>query len=178
MLNVLFKGVVGRDRDDVGPLDAAAAADRPGDDDLPEVLHADRGGRCSWARRCGSTRCPNRQFFGLLQAPAAVRRRRALAFAGSRDRLEAEPRSGGAAMPIGLHICSESHATEMADHGSDLLAVVLLPALRGDRLRLRGGGGRQREHRADGVLPGAVAGGDGRACSSWPGPISSARCNC
>ena len=29
---------LGRDRDDVGALDAAAAAHRPGDDDLPEIL--------------------------------------------------------------------------------------------------------------------------------------------
>src|SRR5688572_27783039 len=28
---------------DVGPLDAAPSADRPGDDDVPEVLHSDRG---------------------------------------------------------------------------------------------------------------------------------------
>jgi NADH:ubiquinone oxidoreductase subunit H len=33
-----------RDRDDVGSLDAAAAADRPGDDHLPQVLHP-AGGR-------------------------------------------------------------------------------------------------------------------------------------
>ena len=36
-----------RDGDDVGSLDAAAAADRPGDDDLLEILRADRGGHVS-----------------------------------------------------------------------------------------------------------------------------------
>ena len=46
-----------------------------------------------------------------------------------------------------------------------------------DRLRLRRGGGRVEQHRADGVLPDRVAGRGGRRCSSWPGPISSARCN-
>ena len=43
MLNFIFKCVAGRDVHDVGPLDAAAAADRPGDEDLLEILHADRG---------------------------------------------------------------------------------------------------------------------------------------
>ena len=43
MLNFIAQGVSWRDVHDVGPLDAAAAADRPGDDDVLEVLHADRG---------------------------------------------------------------------------------------------------------------------------------------
>ena len=40
---------VRRDLHDVGPLDAAAAADRPGDDDLLEILHADRRRDVRWA---------------------------------------------------------------------------------------------------------------------------------
>ncbi len=43
MLQLHRQGRGRRDVHDVGPLDAAAAADRPGDDHLPEVLHADRG---------------------------------------------------------------------------------------------------------------------------------------
>ena len=43
-VNFIVKAVVGRDGHDVGPLDAAAAADRPGDDDVLEVLRA--AGRC------------------------------------------------------------------------------------------------------------------------------------
>ena len=43
-LNMLMQGRDRRDGDDVGPLDAAAAADRPGDHDLLEILRADRGG--------------------------------------------------------------------------------------------------------------------------------------
>ena len=58
MLNFIAQGRRRRDRDDVGPLDAAAAADRPGDDDLLEVLHADRGRDVSRAPRCGSTGLP------------------------------------------------------------------------------------------------------------------------
>ena len=43
MLNFILKGDRRRDRDDVGPLDAAAIADRSGDDDLPEILRAAGG---------------------------------------------------------------------------------------------------------------------------------------
>ena len=46
-VNLLLKARAGRDRDDVGAVDAAAAADRPGDDDVLEVLRAAGGGLLS-----------------------------------------------------------------------------------------------------------------------------------
>ena len=48
-----------RDRDDVGSLDVAAAAHRPGHHDLLEILRADRGGRVSWSRHWWQYTWPN-----------------------------------------------------------------------------------------------------------------------
>ena len=72
LLNVLVKGVIGVSRDDVGSLDAAAAAHRPGDDDLPEVLHADRGGDVPGRGAVAVLRCRSRNFFGLTRRAAAT----------------------------------------------------------------------------------------------------------
>ena len=45
----IVQGLAAGLRDDVGALDAAAAAHRPGDDDVPEVPAADLAASCCWA---------------------------------------------------------------------------------------------------------------------------------
>ena len=118
---------------------------------------------------------PNRTFFGALDMPPAAYQLAEL-LPDNDDRAD-QPANETA--PADDQTAATAHCTQWNSRsdGTDLLAVVLLPAVRGDRVRVCGRRGGQHEHRADGVLSGAVAGGDGRACSSWPGPISSARCN-
>ena len=48
-----LQGRARRDVHDLAPLDPAAAADRPGDDHLPEILRAAGLGHVGWARCCG-----------------------------------------------------------------------------------------------------------------------------
>ena len=64
-IELSLQGLRGRDRDDVVPLDPAAAADRPGDDRLPEVLHPAcrrdvRGGRPLDVPSCPAACCCTR----------------------------------------------------------------------------------------------------------------------
>ena len=138
-----------RDGDDVGSLDAAAAADRPGDHDVLEILRADRGRVLSG---CDLVAIHVAQWLRFL--------RRRVAVYELRENWPARPPAGESAGDG-----DRDRGIELREGPSDgrdsLLADRVLLALWRDRLRVRDCGGPEREHRADGVLPGALAGGDG-----------------
>ena len=120
----IVKGCRRRDGDDVGSLDAAAAADRPGDDDLLEILHADRGGDVS-RRDAVAVSSGRTDVFRLVRAG-----RRCSATERWLRATEAEPRAAAEPSPTGGPMSRTNIEREADRDGTDLLAVVLLLAVR------------------------------------------------